>query len=735
MYPNPGADAVGAVVVHVRAESPAADADGSEGHPYATVTEALRRAGDGAWVLVAEGTYHETVRLEAGARAHVLGACATRVTLRDASGTRSVIALQGAGTSLDLRGFTVTGGSFGAEVSEGASLRAEGAVFTQNRRANVQVRGPGARAELIACQVYDPSHSSEPVNGRGVAVFGGAQIDLTEVSVANNRGFGVNADGAGTRVTIRRSVVRDTREATDIGPGIGISVTNGAALDLRESLIAANTTNGVLVSGVGDGGRATATITASRVRATALDAHGTTGHGLVVWDGALLRATGVIVDGNQGVGVAASGVGTTVEMRDGFVRGVRAGADGGAGVGIHVTGGASADISGTVLEGNQGAGVAAFQPGTRVILGGSVVRLASPTRQGVGGVGVHASAGADLRVTRSLVSQSALAGVVVTDTPLPDGGYLPDAATTATLSESIIRGAAALGAVRSEGVNVSNRARVTMTGVQVLDCVGVGVLATSPRVRLGIASSAVRHTQPYGTPQRTFGRGLEVSNNARVSAAGLLVEDNHEIGVAAVDGENSLIGTDVIVRGVRPSGRGFGVGLYALSRGGANLTRLAIVDVRGAGLAAVPTVMYPRSVVSVQHLYVRGVSPSTVQFDPSGTTGMPVGDAVSYGLFADLGTHVDVLRALVEGAHYGFYNASGTMFIRQGVIGEAQLSGGAPEIPSRAGRDYTTLEDLTFWGLPRPVFNDAGTAPGRDGGMTRVGAIEGVPPPAAVQYP
>jgi hypothetical protein len=273
-----------------------------------------------------------------------------------------------------------------------------------------------------------------------------------------------------------------------------------------------------------------------------------------------------------------------------------------------------------------------------------------------------------------------------------------------------------------------------MTGVQVLDCVGTGVLATAPRVRLGIASSVVRRTRPFGTTPSTFGRGLEISNNARVNVVGLLVEDSHEIGVAAVDGENSLTGTDVLIRGVRPSGRGFGVGFYAVSRGGANLRRLAIVDVEGAGVAAVPTEMYPRSVVSVQNLYVRGVAPSTVRFDPSGTTGMRVGDDVSYGLFADLGTLVDVQRALIEGTHYGYYNASGTMILRQGVIGEAQRWGGASENPPRTGRDLTALQGVTFREARSPDL-DAGTAPGRDGGMTRVGTIEGVPGPTSPTYP
>ncbi len=734
MYPEPGAEAVGAALVHVRAESSVADADGSVERPFASIAEALRRAGDDGWVLVAQGAYNETVQLGAGARAHILGACATRVTLRDASGASPVIALQNASTSLDLRGITVTGGRYGVDVSEGATLRADGVAFTLNRDANVRVRGADTRAELTACRVYAPANSVDPVNGRGVVVRGGARVDLHEVNVANNRGFGVDADGLNTQVMIRRSLVRDTREAQDVGPGIGISVTNGAALELSESLITGNTTNGVLVSGERGGPRASGSISATRVRLTSRDAHGTTGHGLVAWDGALLRATGVIVDGNQGVGVVASGVGTSLEMREVFVRGIGGAADAGVGVGVHVTDQASAELSGVVCEGSQGIGVAAFQSGTHVDIGGSVVRGALPTTSGAGGVGVYVSSGAELRVTRSLVSNSALAGIVVTDTPLPDGGYVRDAATTASLNESIIRGAADLGAARSDGVSISDRARVTMTGVQVLDCVGVGVLATSPRVRLGIESSAVRHTQPYGT-NGTFGRGLEISNNAVVTVAGLLIEDSHEIGVAAVDGPESLVGTDVLIRGVRPSGRGFGVGLYAFSHGGANLTRLAITDVHGAGLAAVPRVMYPRSVVNVRYLYVRGVSPSTVQFDPSGMTAAPVGDAVSYGLFADLGTYVDVQRALIEGTRYGFFNASGTMFIRQGVIGEALVSGGAIEIPSRAGRDLTSLQDVTFWGLPRPDFGDAGTTPGRDDGLTRVGAIDGVGTPSIVAYP
>jgi hypothetical protein len=65
----------------------------------------------------------------------------------------------------------------------------------QNSDANVRARGTGTRMELASCQVHGLTGSAEPSNGRGVVVSTGAQGDLSEVYIANNRGMGVQSNG------------------------------------------------------------------------------------------------------------------------------------------------------------------------------------------------------------------------------------------------------------------------------------------------------------------------------------------------------------------------------------------------------------------------------------------------------------------------------------------------------------------------------------------------------------
>ncbi len=696
-YASPDADAVGAVLVHVRAGALSSGADGSAARPYATIEEGLRRAGDGGWVLVAEGTYDEAVRLSGGARAHILGACAAHVTVHgrtDPGATGATIELRGDNTSLDLRGVKVTGPRTGVSVLAGASLRATGAVFTESQNANVSVVGAGARAELTSCLVYDPDPTAGPANGRGVVARAGARVELTEVAVTNNVGIGVLGDEAMTRVLVRRSAVRGTRAGSD-GNGFGLRATNGAALEVTETLIAGNATTGVQASGPG----AEASITTCRVRGSLPAADVDPGYGLVARDGAHLRMEGVIVDANRSAGVVASGAATRVEVRDGLVRDTLVGREGTSGYGLQASAGATVEISRAVFEGNSTAGVSAIDPGTRVTLDACVVRDTLRDARGLGGIGIHASTGAALQAVGCTIHGNAASGMHVVGATLVDGGVPSDASVAAaTLRGSLIRGALPKGGgATSFGISASNRARVSVSRVQVLGCTGVGIYTTFPGTRLDIASSVVRGTRGYDG--RNFGRGVEANNGSVIRANGLLVEDSREIGVAIVDGGTSLVGTDVLIRGVRPAVRGFGVGLYTFSQGRTALTRLAVVDVFGAGLVAVPRPQYPRSSVSVADLYVRDVGESTVQFNQSGMTESRVGDPVSYGLHAGLGATVDVSRAVIEDVGYGFYNASGAMFIRQGVIGQPRVRVGAFELPVRSGGDgRTLLESVTRWG-------------------------------------
>ncbi len=85
--------------------------DGSAEHPYDAIQEAIVAAGDGDEILVAPGTYHETINLLGRAvTLHGVGGAAVTTIDAQASGT-AVTCDGGEGPGTVIRGFTITHGS------------------------------------------------------------------------------------------------------------------------------------------------------------------------------------------------------------------------------------------------------------------------------------------------------------------------------------------------------------------------------------------------------------------------------------------------------------------------------------------------------------------------------------------------------------------------------------------------------------------------------------------------
>lgn len=678
-YADLGPEAVGARVVHVRAGAPTTGADGSVERPYATLAAGVRGAGNEGWVRVAAGVYNGQLAVRASASARLVGVCAARVTLRWENNvtTRSTVFVEGPEAKLDLRGVTVTGTVRGIQAVTGATLRMSRVVVRDNVGVGVLASEPGSQVEMNDC-VIRGTRTDPAAHSSGVQIQQGATLRATGLVVEDNPGGGVSAVGAETRAALNASVVRGTRPASDGTLGYGLTGSLGAVLRATGVVVVENTEAGVSAFGAGT----EVTLSASLVRGTRPRADGHLGIGLQARAGAALRVADLLVDANAESGLGGIEPGTRVEVRTSVIRGTHPARDGTGGRGLVVGDGAELLAAGVILVDNTASGLQVNGAGTRAGVSASVVRGTRPIADRTLGLGfgVQVSSGATLRATGLLVEDNTESGVLVMQS-----------GTLLELNASVVRDTRArLDGLRGHGVTVQEGATLRATGVLVARSASVGVLVIRAGSSAELNASAVFETRPGRSG--LYGRGVEVSLGASLRASHLLIADSAEIGASVFDGDVRF--TDLLVVGVAPSARGLGVGLYGMWGARVEGDRMAVQAIGGAGVLARTESDMAGSRVAVRDLFLRGVRPSTVRFNESGTTLQPEGRPVAYGLHPGLACVIDATRATVSGGGFGFYSAGGEVRVHRGVITGQLDAAGAIDLATPASN--VTLDEVAL---------------------------------------
>ena len=263
-------------------------------------------------------------------------------------------------------------------------------------------------------------------------------------------------------------------------------------VDLEEVVLVRNETLGLGVIGPAATGR----IIGSEISDTQPTEEGGFGVGIQVSGGATMSAEYLQVVGNHYHGLIVTDPGTNVDLVDATVGGTRPPSDGSDSRGIEVHGGATLRARSLLLDGNLDSGIFALETGTRVDLEDTTVRDTRPSSDGTGGIGIHVEEGASL-VARGL---------------LLEGNH------------------------------------------------DVGLAAAHANTTVDLRDGTIRDTQPR--PDGTGGRGVSVQEGASLVAHGLLLEENHGIGLhtsgagTTVDLEDALVsGTGGAVDGAN----GFGI--------------------------------------------------------------------------------------------------------------------------------------------------------------------------------
>jgi len=250
----------------------------------------------------------------------------------------------------------------GILVQVGASLQVRGSVIASNVDYGVRVVGSTALLEGSVVHDIRPDTAS----GRSGVGAGALAIDPRHRSSLTVRGsvisqyseFGLIA--ASSELVVEGSVVRDAHPVTtplaEPHPsGTGVAVTDGATLDMRESLVARCIDAGFAVRG------ATATLQGVAVRETVVNA-------IVAYEGGAIDVRTSIFDASGAVGVYLSGASGTLDevaIRDtkpSPVNGLF-----GDGIAVEGVGPASAVLSRVRIESSARAGLSNF--GATVSLG------------------------------------------------------------------------------------------------------------------------------------------------------------------------------------------------------------------------------------------------------------------------------------------------------------------------------------------------------------------------------
>ncbi len=401
--------------------------DGSAEAPLTSIQTALDLAGSrgGGLVAAAAGSYPETLVLDSGHPSVVLaGRCRELVVLDASVGEEGTpgIDVDARYGEVELSGLSVVGAKdAGLQVGSGqvrltrsriednaviGVLARQGGTGTStileiqdceiaaNTKMGVAASGTSVELTLLDSVVRDTRCDDSGIWGVGVGAQYGAVLRAEGCHIVDNRELGVSAMGSGAEVTLVDSSVQDTQPNDNGAFGYGIEVQSGATLQAKGCTLLRNTEFGLLASDAGS----EVTLLDSLIRDSQTLADGGDGIGLMIAQGATLRAEGCELDRNSETGLLIRDAGTEVTLRHTIVRGTLPDGVGMYGHGIDIQGGATLWAEGCELAENSVAGLMLNEPGTQVTLLDSVVRDTVPYRGGELGYGIFAMGQASLTV-------------------------------------------------------------------------------------------------------------------------------------------------------------------------------------------------------------------------------------------------------------------------------------------------------------------------------------------------
>ncbi len=222
----------GARVVYVRTGM--IGGDGSAASPYGSIQTAIERAPPDAVILVARGTYDETIDVFGGLR--VIGACAAETILAPSTDARFAVLASERGSRLE--GFTIRPGAGAGGIEVRGELAIEGVVIEGAADEAIVVDGGSLDARAL---VVRDVRTLTPLYGHGLAAQDGT-VTLERAIFERCPGSAIIAS-SGATIDARAVVVRDSGQEIDGAPQVVAQ--GGGELALSESLLEDATGSGM----------------------------------------------------------------------------------------------------------------------------------------------------------------------------------------------------------------------------------------------------------------------------------------------------------------------------------------------------------------------------------------------------------------------------------------------------------------------------------------------------------
>lgn len=558
----------------------------------ATLVQDLSAALQPGAVLAIEGT-HAGVTIDVDVT--IVGPCASRATIEgiqtnadvEVRGVRLSRTARADGGRLVLRDVHIDGASGLGVYVTGGEVELHDSIV-----ANTQSLGDGSF-------------------GRGASVVGGSL--LVERSVfEGNREVGAFVGMPGSSLTIRDSIVRDTRAAAGTGSGLGVVAMDDANLTIERSSLLRNRVHGALIF---RGGTAT-----FRDVVSASNSGGQASAGVRVEQGGQLDAVNLALVDNVATGLLVDDADAFANVRQVSIGAVHPDAASGFAGGL-VSAGGNIDASGVRIDG--------VNLGAHAALDGRLSLARSHVRGTSGTIGVYART-ATITVTDSLIENHEEGGLVA------DGGGFLNVATTRVIGGPVATDRP------SAGVSATEGASIRLEEVYVEDVQGFGVLARGDGSSVTIDGALIDRVRANGP---TVGIGVAVSEGAGFAATDLRVQDAQGLGVIVSGGGARL--ERVVVIGTTPQTGVDGAGI--LTEGDVVLDSVAVVGNQLAGT------FFGRGHVRASNLLVADTQPAD-------------GDGFGHGLIA-LSCGLELNGFEVRGSAFaGLVFATSGALVRDGIV-------------------------------------------------------------------
>ena len=361
---------------------------------------------NGFTIALSKGTFNETI--EISKRQHVVGACARETILNGASTSVSqIVDITGSGES-SVRDITITGSSVGIWVWNAASMvTIDGVNIDAATSAGLLV--DDSVVEATGIRIGATQLNSRGATGRGVECSGGAQLTLEDAYLTGNHEASLNVTDEGTALSVRRTIIADTRGIDAGTAGRALRTQEGARTVLEQVWVSGSRETALYATG----GSTELELTDVVVRATTPNDRGNGGWGISIQAGAKLQASRVSVSGSTEGGVVVMDAGTEATLTDVQVGETELWLDGGGGNALDLSKGAQATLSRVAFRDNYGTGLSVRDSGTVLTAQDLVVHGTRSDAIGVGGWGLNLSDGAKTNLTRALFSANRMVGILM----------------------------------------------------------------------------------------------------------------------------------------------------------------------------------------------------------------------------------------------------------------------------------------------------------------------------------